>query len=246
MKKAIRILLVGAKGRMGKAIAAAAENRSEVAISGKVDRNDPLDLSIHDSDVVIDFSQTEATALVCRTCLENKKPLVLGTTGHTEEQIKLIEAAAQSVPILFAPNFSIGVNTLFWLTRKAAEVVGSDFDVEIVEMHHRLKKDSPSGTAKRLGEILIEARSLDYRKNVVHGRKGPIGERPHNEIGMHALRGGDVVGEHIVIFAGQGERLELIHRASSRETFALGALHAAQWIVGKSPGLYSMQDVLGL
>ena len=246
MKKAIRILLVGAKGRMGKAIAAAAENRSEVAISGKVDRNDPLDLSIHDSDVVIDFSQTEATALVCQTCLENKRPLVLGTTGHTEEQIKLIEAAAQSVPILFAPNFSIGVNTLFWLTRKAAEVVGSDFDVEIVEMHHRSKKDSPSGTAKRLAEILIEARSLDYGKNVVHGRKGPIGERPHDEIGMHALRGGDVVGEHIVIFAGQGERLELIHRASSRETFALGALHAAQWIVGKSPGLYSMQDVLGL
>ena len=127
MKKAIRILLVGAKGRMGKAIAAAAENRSEVTISGKVDRNDPLDLSIHDSDVVIDFSQTEATELVCRTCLENKKPLVLGTTGHTEEQIKLIEAAAQSVPILFAPNFSIGVNTLFWLTRKAAEVVGLGF-----------------------------------------------------------------------------------------------------------------------
>ena len=246
MKKAIRILLVGAKGRMGKAIAAAAENRSEVAISGKVDRNDPLDLSIHDSDVVIDFSQTEATELVCRTCLENKKPLVLGTTGHTEEQIKLIEAAAQSVPILFAPNFSIGVNTLFWLTRKAAEVVGSDFDVEIVEMHHRSKKDSPSGTAKELGEILIKARSLDYGKNVAHGRKGPIGERPHDEIGMHALRGGDVVGEHIVIFAGQGERLELTHRASSRETFALGALHAAQWIVGKSPGLYSMQDVLGL
>ena len=246
MKKPIRILLVGAKGRMGKAIAAAAKNRSEVTISGKVDRNDPLALSIHDSDVVIDFSHTEATELVCRTCLENKKPLVLGTTGHTEKQIKLIEAAAQAVPILFAPNFSIGVNTLFWLTRKAAELLGLEFDLEIVEMHHRSKKDSPSGTAKRLGEILIKARSRDYGKNVAHSRKGPIGERPHDEIGMHALRGGDVVGEHTVVFAGQGERLELTHRASSRETFALGALRAAQWIVGKSPGLYSMQDVLGL
>jgi len=238
MKKPIRILLVGAKGRMGKAIAAAAKNRSEVTISGKLDRSDPLALSIHDSDVVIDFSHTEATELVCRTCLENKKPLVLGTTGHTEEQTKLIEAAAQAVPILFAPNFSVGVNALFWLTRKVAELLGPDFDLEIVEMHHRSKKDSPSGTAKRLGEILIKARS--------HGRKRPNGEGPHDEIGMHSLRGGDVVGEHTVIFAGQGERLELIHRASNRETFALGALRAAQWIVGKSPGLYSMQDVLGL
>ena len=172
--------------------------------------------------------------------------MVIGTTGHSTEQRKFIETAAKSVPIVFAPNFSVGVNTLFWLTRKTAELLGPDFDLEIVEMHHRLKKDAPSGTAQKLAEILSEVRQLDVQKNVAHGRHGMIGERPGKEIGMHSLRGGDVVGEHEVIFAGPGEQLALTHRASSRETFARGALRAARWIVGKQPGLYSMEDVLGL
>jgi 4-hydroxy-tetrahydrodipicolinate reductase len=140
----------------------------------------------------------------------------------------------------------VGVNALFWLTRKAAQMLGEDFDLEIVEAHHRLKKDAPSGTAKKLAEILCDERKLDYAKNVRHGREGLIGERPAKEIGVHSIRGGDVVGDHTVTFAGRGERLELTHEASSRETFAGGALRAARWIVGKPPGLYSMEDVLGL
>jgi 4-hydroxy-tetrahydrodipicolinate reductase len=158
----------------------------------------------------------------------------------------LVEELAKSVPVVFSPNFSVGVNTLFWLTRKAAQMLGEDFDLEITEMHHRLKKDAPSGTAKKLAEILCEVRKLDYAKDVRHGREGLVGERSAKEIGVHSIRGGDVVGDHTVTFAGAGERLELTHKASSRETFALGALRAARWVIGKSPGLYSMENVLGL
>ncbi len=154
--------------------------------------------------------------------------------------------AARFIPIVFAPNFSIGVNTLFWLTRKATEILGTNFDLEIVEMHHRLKKDSPSGTARRLAEILAEVRELDYAKDVRHGREGMVGERTKTEIGMHAVRGGDVVGDHTVIYANVGERLELTHKASSRDTFATGALRAAAWASKQPAGLYDMQDVLGL
>ena len=147
---------------------------------------------------------------------------------------------------MFAANFSVGVNTLFWLTRQAAQILGPDFDLEIVEVHHRLKKDAPSGTARRLAEILAEARGLDYDADARHGREGIVGARGSREIGVHAVRGGDVVGEHTVLFADVGERVELTHRASSRETFALGALRAAAWLRGRPPGLYDMEDVLGL
>ena len=153
---------------------------------------------------------------------------------------------AKKIPVVFAPNFSVGVNTLFWLTRKAAETLGPEFDLEVVEMHHRLKKDAPSGTAKRLAEILAEVRELNYRDDVRHGRQGIVGERTTSEIGMHAIRGGDVVGDHTVIFAANGERVELSHKASSRETFARGAIRAAKWASAQPPGLYDMQDVLGL
>jgi len=148
--------------------------------------------------------------------------------------------------VVLAPNFSVGVNTLFWLTKKTAEILGSDFDLEIIEMHHNLKKDAPSGTAKRLAEILCDVRHLQYQKDVMHGREGLVGERQKTEIGMHALRGGDVVGEHTVVYAIGGERVELTHKASSRETFARGALRAAKWLLDKQPGLYDMQNVLGL
>lgn len=151
-----------------------------------------------------------------------------------------------SIPVVLAPNFSVGVNTLFWLTRRASQLLGDGFDVEVVETHHRLKKDAPSGTAKRLAEVVCETRDLDYATEVAHGRHGQIGERPAAQVGMHAIRGGDVVGDHTVIFASTGERVELTHKASSRETFAIGALRAARWIVGKAPGLFSMEDVLGL
>jgi 4-hydroxy-tetrahydrodipicolinate reductase len=148
--------------------------------------------------------------------------------------------------MVWSSNFSTGVNALFWLTRQAAEILGPDYDLEIVEMHHRLKKDAPSGTAKTLAQILAEVRQQQLDKVVRHGREGMVGERTASEIGVHSVRGGDVVGDHTVIFATTGERLELTHKASSRETFAGGALRAALWVIGKAPGLYDMQDVLGL
>jgi 4-hydroxy-tetrahydrodipicolinate reductase len=243
--KRVRVLLVGAKGRMGQAIVAAAEAADAVIVAA-LDQGDDLTKEIDACEVVIDFSHPSATGEICRVCLGTGKPLVVGTTGHSAEERASLEKAAKSLPVVLSPNFSVGVNALFWLTRKAAEMLGQDFDLEIVETHHRLKKDAPSGTAKKLAEILCEVRKLDYTKNVTHGREGLIGERPAAEIGVHSIRGGDVVGDHTVTFAGRGERLELTHKASSRETFAAGALRAAKWIVGRPPGLYSMEDVLGL
>ena len=243
--KRVRVLLVGAKGRMGQAIAAAADAADTVIVAG-LDQGDDLTKEVDACEVVVDFSHPGATDEICRACLGAGKPLVVGTTGHSNDERALLEKASKSVPVVFSPNFSIGVNALFWLTRKAAEMLGEDFDLEIVETHHRLKKDAPSGTAKKLAEILCEVRKLDYAKNVVHGRDGLVGERPAAEIGVHSIRGGDVVGDHTVAFAGPGERLELTHKASSRETFAAGALRAAHWVAGRPAGLYSMEDVLGL
>ena len=242
----VRILLVGAAGRMGQAIIRVAEAQPDVVITAQCDKDDPIEHAIDRCDVVIDFSHPAATKRTLALCLEHQKPIVIGTTGHSSEQLLAVDEAAKATPVLLAANFSVGVNTLFWLTRKTAELLGEDFDLEIVETHHRLKKDAPSGTAKRLAEVLSEARGFDPEKNVTHGREGLIGERPAREIGMHSIRSGDVVGDHTVIFAAAGERLELTHKASSRETFALGALRAARWIIGKRPGRYSMEDVLGL
>jgi 4-hydroxy-tetrahydrodipicolinate reductase len=230
---------------MGQAIASAAA-QAEVEVVAGLDLGDEIAKEIQNCDVVIDFSHPNASAELSRVCSKSKKPAVIGTTGHSKEERAAIEALAQSVPVVLSPNFSVGVNALFWLTRKAAQILGDDFDLEITEIHHRLKKDAPSGTAKKLAEILCEIRGLDYEKNVRHGREGLIGERSRKEIGVHSIRGGDVVGDHTVTFAAPGERLELSHKAASRETFALGALRGARWIVDKPPGLYSMEDVLGL
>ncbi|MFZ1221346.1 MAG: 4-hydroxy-tetrahydrodipicolinate reductase [Chthoniobacterales bacterium] len=245
MKTPVRVLLIGAKGRMGQAIAAAAANAQAEIVAG-LDLGEDIEPHISNCDVVIDFSHPNASSGLSRACREAMKPAVIGTTGHSKEERDSIEALAQSVPVVLSPNFSIGVNALFWLTRKAAEMLGPDFDLEVLEMHHRLKKDAPSGTAKKLTEILAEVRQLDYETNVAHGREGLVGERPAAQIGVHSIRGGDVVGDHTVTFAGRGERLELIHKASSRDTFAAGALRAAHWVIGKPAGLYSMEDVLGL
>jgi 4-hydroxy-tetrahydrodipicolinate reductase len=245
VKTPLRVLLLGAKGRMGQAIEAAAKKADTQIIAG-LDLGDDMTKEIGGCDVVIDFSNPSATDALSRACRDAKKPAVIGTTGHSEKERKLITEMAKSVSVVFSPNYSVGVNALFWLTRKAAEMLGEDFDLEITEIHHRLKKDAPSGTAKKLAEILCEVRRLDYNENVTHGREGLTGERPAREIAIHSIRGGDVVGDHTVTFAGAGERLELTHKASSRETFALGALRAARWIVGKPAGLYSMEVVLGL
>lgn len=246
MSAPLRILLVGAAGRMGEAIAKAADSQHDVEIAARAERGESIENGLEACDVAIDFSHADATEAVCGACVAARKPLVIGTTAHSRAELKLIEEAARAVPLVLAPNFSVGVNALFWLTRKAAELLGNDFDIEITETHHRLKKDAPSGTAKRLAELLCEGRGLSYDKDVAHGREGLVGERPSNQIGMHAIRAGDVVGEHTVVLAGAGERLELTHKASSRDTFAVGALRAARWTINRPPGRYSMEDVLGL
>lgn len=224
--KPVRIALVGASGRMGQATAAAAEQSSCFTIASTVDRHDSIEPAIETCDVAIDFSAPATTQVVCQACLKYRKPLVLGTTGHSEAQKESVLEAAKEIPIVFAANFSTGVNVLFALTRRATELLGENFDIDVIEMHHRTKKDAPSGTAKRLLEIMRETRGSE------------------KEIAARSIRAGDIVGDHTVIFSGPGERLELTHRAASRETFAVGALRAARWAVDQPPGLYQMEDVL--
>lgn len=241
-----KVIIHGSKGRMGQALLACAARQADLEVVGAIDQGDDLAAVIPRSDVVIDFSFHDATLGVARLCAEHRKALVVGTTGHSEADKAALTAFQSQIPLVIATNYSTGVNTLFWLTRKAAETLGPGFDLEVVEMHHRLKKDAPSGTATTLLEILADARKLQLANALRHGRHGITGGRAANEIGIHALRGGDVVGDHTVIFAANGERVELTHKASSRETFANGALRAAVWAVQQPPGLYSMQDVLGL
>ncbi|HEX9046228.1 MAG TPA: 4-hydroxy-tetrahydrodipicolinate reductase [Verrucomicrobiae bacterium] len=241
-----KVIITGSKGRMGQALVNCAKRLPGLEVVAEIDKGDNLAAVIGKCDLVIDFSAREATVEVARLCAENKKALVIGTTGHTDTDTFEIKKNQAKIPMVWASNFSTGVNTLFWLTRKAAEILGPDFDLEVVEMHHRLKKDAPSGTAKTLAEILSDVRKVHYNEAARHGREGLVGERTQGEIGVHSIRGGDVVGDHTVIFANVGERVELTHKASSRDTFANGALRAAQWLVKQKPGLYDMQDVLGL
>jgi len=242
----IRVIITGAKGRMGRALIGCIPQHPQLQVTGQVDQGDELKAVIEQGDVVIDFSFHSATAGIASLCAQRGKAMEIGTTGHsTEERAKVVEFASQ-VPMVLSSNFSTGVNVLFWLTRKAAEILGPGYDLEIIEMHHRMKKDAPSGTAKTLSEILAKVRHQQLEEVLRHGRVGIVGERTDSEIGMHSVRGGDIVGDHTVIFAGVAERLELTHRASSRETLANGALRAAEWIVGRKPGLYSMENVLGL
>lgn len=240
------IIITGSKGRMGKALLACAPHHHELEVVGQIDQGDDLGTVIARSDVVIDFSSHDATAAIAELCATHGKALVVGTTGHDEAEKSRITHQASHIPIVWASNYSTGVNTLFWLTRKAAEILGPDYDLEVVEMHHRLKKDAPSGTAKSLAEILADVRKVQLAEVARHGREGIVGERTTAEIGVHSVRGGDVVGDHTVIFATNGERVELTHKASSRDTFANGALRAALWAGKQRPGLYDMQDVLGL
>ncbi len=245
MTNELSLLVTGCKGRMGQAVLRAAEEQN-VPVGAAIDAGDSLTDALAKCDTVIDFTNHHFTDELVAASLERGARLVIGTTGHTDAELANIRAASARLPVVFAPNFSVGVNTLFWLTRQAAEILGAEFDLEVVEMHHRMKQDSPSGTARRLAEILAEARGLSYDRDVRHGRFGDVGARTRGEIGMHALRGGDVVGDHTVVYAALGERVELTHKASSRDTFAGGAVRAARWLADKPAGLYDMQDVLGL
>ena len=224
--KPVKIVICGAKGRMGKALLACAQADPGLELVGGVDLGDDLNQVIFRSDVVVEFALAAATAATAQAAAQHGKALVIGTTGHSDAQKQAIRKVVERIPVVWSANYSTGVNTLFWVAGKVAEIVGNQWEVEIVETHHTAKKDAPSGTARRLQEILQQARGRD--------------------VPAHALRIGDVVGDHTVTFGTAGERLELTHRASSRDTFARGALRAAQWVVRQKPGLYDMQDVLGL
>ena len=232
---------------MGQALLQAAEDNPETTVSATHDVGGDLYAAMSKAKCAIDFTVHSFTSSVLQSALKHGTSLVIGTTGHSDEERAAIVEASKTLPVVFASNYSVGVNTLFWLTRKAARILTQDrFDIEVVEMHHRHKIDSPSGTARTLLEILNEETGTSYQNDVTHGRFGNIGPRPPREIGMHTLRGGDVVGDHTVVFAADGERVELAHKASSRMTFAAGAVRAAVWLRDKPPGLYDMQDVLGL
>jgi len=252
----MKIAIAGAGGRMGRALidavladgeltlAAALDVKGSSALGQPVgDTKVTSDLgAISQAEVLIDFTRPEGTL----AHLEHAKAMVIGTTGFTEEDKGRIAEAAQRIPIVMAANFAVGVNAAYKLAEVAARILGDAYDVEIVEAHHRHKVDAPSGTALHLGEVVAQALGRDLEKNAVFGRKGDLGERKAKQIGFHAIRGGDIVGEHTVIFAGTGERVEVTVRSQSRTTYAQGALRAVKFLQGKAPGLYGMADVLGL
>jgi len=265
-----RIAVMGAAGRMGKTLIDAVQQRSPVCgLTAAVVRPGsslvgadagelvslgrigvPLSASLEDVadefDVLIDFTLPEVMLGNLAFCRQAGKAMVIGTTGLNAAQKQLLVDAAKDIPVVFASNFSVGVNLSFKLLDIAARVMGDDADIEIIEPHHRHKVDAPSGTAMRMGEVIADALGRDLQKVAVYGREGHTGAREHETIGFATVRGGDVVGDHTVLFAAEGERLEITHKASSRMTFAKGAVRAAQWLDGREPGLYDMQDVLDL
>lgn len=256
----INVAVTGIAGRMGATIARLVRADPELKLIGGTERSgspalatdhegvaivDSLSNALRSANVVIDFTSPDVSVQHARVCAEQKVPLVIGSTGFSDAQKAEIATFAKSVPVVMAPNMSVGVNLIMQVAAQLAKVLGEDFDIEIVEAHHRMKKDAPSGTALKLAEEIAQAigrTKKDFRTQ----RDGVIGERPKREIGIQTVRGGDVVGEHTVFFYGDGERVELTHRATSRDQFARGALRAAKWLQGKKPGLYDMQDVLGL
>ncbi|MDD3180970.1 MAG: 4-hydroxy-tetrahydrodipicolinate reductase [Opitutaceae bacterium] len=240
----LSVLINGAKGRMGQALIKAAKEL-DLAVAAAIDQGDNPATVITRCDVIVDFSSPAATGPLLELAVAHRKAMVIGTTGHPAPSKAELLKLASRVPCVWAGNFSVGVNLLFALTRRATAALGTGYDIEVVEMHHRFKKDAPSGTAERLLEVILEERKLGADA-LRHGRRGITGERQPTEVGVHALRGGDVVGDHTVIFAGLGERVELSHKASDRAIFARGALRAAQWVSEQKPGVYDMQDVLGL
>lgn len=241
----LKLLLNGSRGRMGLAISAIAEANGAEIVSACDAGDDPA-ANVSACEAIIDFSFHEITPGIAELAVANNIPLVIGTTGHTpEEKKQILDTVQGKIPVVWAGNYSVGVNTLNYLTRKAAQILGEQYEPEVLEMHHHHKKDAPSGTAERLIEILKDSYELNDEQ-VVHGREGLIGARPRKEIGVHAIRGGDIVGEHTVYFIGDGERIELTHKATDRKIFAQGAVRAAQWAVGQAPAVYNMEDVLGL
>ncbi len=262
-----KIAITGAAGRMGKALLEAAHQTETMAISVAVERQGSsvigvdagelagigrLDVAIVDNladaaefDVLVDFTRPEVTMANLEICRQRGSAIVIGTTGMDAVQKIAIAEASKEIGVVFAPNMSVGVNLCLKLLETAAKVLGDDVDIEVIEAHHRHKVDAPSGTALRMGEVVAEALGRDLDQCAVYGREGITGERDRKTIGFETIRAGDIVGDHTVLFAGAGERVEITHKASSRMTFASGAMRAAQWLQGRDSGLYDMQDVLG-
>lgn len=265
----VQVAIHGAAGRMGQSIASVLADDAEAKLVAAMDREgckllgrdmgtltagapsgvcitSNVEEFLSNVEVVIDFSTPSATAKLLPVCAGQHIPMVIGTTGLDANTRAGLERAAERVAVVFAPNFSQGVNALYHLAARAAELLGPTFDAEIVEIHHRHKIDAPSGTAARLAEVVAHAKQLDSARAVSHGRTGQVGVRPFEEIGVMALRGGDVVGEHTLYLVGEGERIELTHRATDRSIFARGAVRAAHWVIGRPAGLYDMADVMGI
>ena len=265
----IRVAVTGAAGRMGRMLVAAVTAAEDLRLSAALEQAESphigadagavagigvVDVAIgadiaavvDDFDVLVDFSVPAATLAKLDVCVAGHKAMVVGTTGFDAAGFKAINQAAQEIPLLIAPNMSVGVNVAFKLVERAARALGDDMDVEVVEAHHRHKIDAPSGTAVRIGEILADALGRDLATDAIFGREGITGARERRSIGFHSLRGGDIVGDHTVVFAGTGERIEITHRASSRENFAAGAVRAVRFVAGRAAGRYGMDDVLGL
>ena len=263
----IKAIVIGAAGKMGSRIIHIIQETSSISLYRAVERPDhpsigkdigeviglgkmgiPLegDLQKAGGDIIINFTNPKTSLESLEFAKETGSAIVIGTTGLSPEQMERVRDLSKSVRCVFSPNMSVGVNVMFRIVQEVARVLGPEYDVEIFEAHHRLKKDSPSGTAVKLGELIAKAIGRDFGKVGVYGRKGMVGERTKDEIGMQVIRAGDIVGEHTVLFGGIGERLEIIHRAHSRDNFARGAIRAAVWVVDQPNGLYDMQDVLGL
>lgn len=242
----IKIAVTGASGRMGQNIIEAINQSNEVMLGITFDKGDDVNEALDKFDVLIDFTRPEATLEYLAICQQSGKAMVIGTTGFSDEALVQIEKFAQNMPIVFAPNMSVGVNLSLKLLDMAARVIGKEADIEIVEAHHRHKVDAPSGTALKMGEVVANALGRDLAKCAVYGRQGIEDPRDRETIGFSTIRGGDVVGEHTVSFFMEGERVEITHKASSRMTFANGAVRAAIWLQGNRAGLYSMQDVLAI
>jgi 4-hydroxy-tetrahydrodipicolinate reductase len=268
MVSPLKVVIAGCSGRMGHALLETVFADAELVLHGALDRAEnpclgrdageqfgklsgvkvtsDVDAALNGADVLVDFTRPEASMQYMEACQKANVGMIIGTTGFSAEQKAAIEAAAKHIPIVFAPNMSVGVTLLINLVQSAAKVLSEGYDIEIIEAHHRHKVDAPSGTALRLGEAAASALGRNLEQCAVYGREGVTGERDPSTIGFATVRGGDVVGDHTVLFAGIGERVELTHKASSRATFAIGALRAAKFLTGKSNGLYDMQDVLNL
>ena len=241
-----KIAITGSNGRMGQALIEAVKLNPNVSQGSKLNRGDDIERVLKDFDVLIDFTRPEATLDALSVCQSAGKAMVIGTTGFSDDALKVIDQASSDIPIVFAPNMSVGVNLTLKLLETTAKVIGTDSNIEIVEAHHRHKVDSPSGTALKMGEVIANALGRDLSECAVYGREGTEEPRDRQTIGFSSIRGGDVVGEHTVTFFMEGERVEITHKASSRMTYANGAIKACQWLTNQANGLYSMQDVLDL